>query len=131
MADPDASSAKPDGAGRHAVLLPYPFPGPFDYRAPAGLEAGPGDYVAAPLGTREVLGVVWGAGTGDVAESKLKPISERFDVPPMPEAHRRFIDWVAAYTLSPPGTVLRMSLTAPRALEPPRASVAFRLGKVP
>jgi primosomal protein N' (replication factor Y) len=131
MAKSDASLAKPDPAGRHAVLLPYPFPGPFDYLVPAGLDLAPGDYVAAPLGTREVLGVVWGPGTGDVADSKLKPVSERFDAPPMPESHRKFLDWVAAYTLSPLGTVLRMSLTAPRALEPPRSSIAFRAGRLP
>src|SRR5579883_1285956 len=131
MAKSDASLAKPDSAGRHAVLLPYPFPGPFDYLVPAGRDLVPGDYVAAPLGTREVLGVVWGAGIGDVADTKLKPISERFDAPPMPESHRKFLDWVAAYTLSPLGTVLRMSLTAPRALEPPRPSIAFRAGPLP
>ena len=26
---------------------------------------------------------------------------------------RRFIDWVASYTLSPPGAVLRMAMSAP------------------
>ena len=26
---------------------------------------------------------------------------------------RRFVDWVAAYTLSPPGAVLRMAMSAP------------------
>src|ERR1700757_854009 len=123
MADAVASSQKPEPR-RVAVLLPYPL-GPYDYSVPPEMELSVGDYVVVPLGPREILGVVWGEGQGDVAAAKMKPVGGRFDAPPMPEAHRRFIDWVAAYTLSPPGTVMRMSLTAPKALEPPRATIAF------
>ena len=43
----------------------------------------------------------------------------------MAEGLRRLIDWVAAYTLSPPGAVLRMTLNVPSALEPPRATTAY------
>ncbi len=114
------------GAGRRvAVMLPYPL-GPYDYLAPPEMALQAGDYVVVPLGPREVLGVVWGEGLGDVAPKKLKPVAGRFDAPPMPDGHRRFVEWVAAYTLSAPGTVLRMSLTVPKALEPPRQVVAFR-----
>ncbi len=134
MADAVASLVTPEsekaGPRRVAVLLPYPL-GPYDYLAPADLDLVIGDYVRIPLGPREVLGVVWGEGQGDVAAKKMKPVAGRFDVPPMPEIHRRFIDWVAAYTLSPPGTVMRMSLTAPKALEPPRSGVAFRRAETP
>jgi primosomal protein N' (replication factor Y) len=129
MAGDEASLLKAGGR-RVAVLLPYPL-GPYDYIAPDGLNLVVGDYVRVPLGPREILGVVWGEGQGDVAAKKMKPVAGRFDAPPMPEEHRRFIDWVAAYTLSPPGTVMRMSLTAPKALEPPRAAVAFRRGTMP
>ena len=31
---------------------------------------------------------------------------------------RRFVDWIAAYTLSPPGMVARMLLRAPAAFDP-------------
>ena len=31
-----------------------------------------GDFVAVPLGPRRVLGVVWGAGTGDFPPEKLR-----------------------------------------------------------
>jgi primosomal protein N' (replication factor Y) len=130
MAQADASFQKSDssaeGIRRVAVLLPLPLVGPYDYAAPAGMPIAMGDYVEVPLGPRTLLGVVWGEGDGAVASGKLKPITRRFDAPPMPDIHRRFIDWVAAYTLSPLGAVLRMSLTAPKALEPPRPGVAFR-----
>ena len=119
-----------DGRRRVAVLLPYPL-GPYDYAVPDDVAVAPGAYVRVPLGPREVLGIVWGEGHGDIAPKRLKPIAQVFDAPPMPEIHRRFIDWVAAYTLSHPGAVMRMSLTAPKALEPLRPATAFRLSEQP
>jgi primosomal protein N' (replication factor Y) len=119
----DDGGAQPRAAV--SVLLPYPL-GPYDYIAPPEMTLVAGDYVQVPLGPREVLGVVWGPALGDVAAAKMRPVAGRFDAPPMPQEHRAFIDWVAAYTLSPPGSVMRMSLTAPKALEPPRAAVAYR-----
>ncbi len=112
-------------ARRIAVLLPLPLPGPYDYALPGELDAAAGDFVIVPLGTREVLGVVWGEATGEVEARRLKPVAERLDAPPLPEVERRFIDWVAQYTLSPPGAVLRMAMSAPQALEPPRRQPAF------
>ena len=40
---------------------------------------------------------------------------------------RRFVDWVAAYTLSPPGAVLRMAMSVPAALEPPAPQAGWTL----
>ena len=37
---------------RVPVLLPYPFPGPFDYRVPRGMNPQAGDIVQVPLNTR-------------------------------------------------------------------------------
>ena len=74
-----------------------------------------------PLHRREELGVVWDedatvpsefrpAPSAPVAESRLKPVSALLEVPPMPAASRRFVDWVAGYTLAPPGLVMAMAL---------------------
>ena len=41
---------------------------------------------------------------------KLKSIVGMLDTPPMRASLRRFIDWIAAYTLSPPGEVMAMAL---------------------
>jgi primosomal protein N' (replication factor Y) (superfamily II helicase) len=96
---------------RVPVLLPYPFPGPFDYRVPPGLEPKPGDVVLVPLNRREEVGVVWDASADDaVPAHKLKSVVALLDTPPMGGALRRFVDWIAAYTLSPPGDVLAMAL---------------------
>jgi primosomal protein N' (replication factor Y) len=96
---------------RVPVLLPYPFPGPFDYRAPADLDLKPGDIVLVPLNRREEVGVVWDAPAGDaVPAHKLKSVAGIINTPPMGLALRRFVDWISAYTLTPPGDVLAMAL---------------------
>jgi len=115
-------------ANTYAVLLPLPLAGCYDY---AGEDVAAGDFVVVPLGSREQVGVVWGPGTGEVALARLKYVIGRLDVPPLPEICRRFIDRVAAYTLAPPGAVLRMAMSVSAALEPPREISAWRLASNP
>ena len=126
MLESGASSRYPSGE-RVSVLLPLPLAGAYDYRVAEGMELAPGDFVEVPLGRRRTLGVVWGPGAGSVAASKLKNVSKRLDAPPLPEVLRRFVDWVAAYTLSPPGAVLKMAMSVPAALRPSRLPTAFVL----
>ena len=110
-----------------AVLLPLPLAGPYDYRVPPGLDLRPGDVVLVPLGRRQERGVVWGLGAGTLDAAKVRAVLARLpDAPSVPEASRRFVDWVAAYTLSAPGAVLRMVLSVPDALEATKPGVAFR-----
>jgi primosomal protein N' (replication factor Y) len=92
-------------------MLPYPFPGPFDYRVPPDLDPQPGDVVLVPLNRREEVGVVWDASADEgVPDRKLKPVAGIIDTPPMRPALRQFVDWVASYTLSAPGEVMAMAL---------------------
>ncbi len=112
---------------RVAVLLPLPLAGAYDYRVPDDQVVSVGDVVSVPLGARTARGIVWGAGTGDVDESKLRDLGPTCPVPPFPTALLRFIDWVASYTLAPPGAVLRMALSVPDALAPPKETVVYRL----
>ncbi len=102
------------------VLLPLPLAGTYDYRVPPELAVAPGDFVAVPFGNRERVGVVWGAESGTVAEEKLKDLRDVFEAPAMPAEMRAFIDWVASYTVSSPGAVLRMAMSVPEALAPPK-----------
>ena len=90
-------------------------------------QCSPGSIVQVPLGPRQVAGVVWDAKTDEVEAKKLRPISHVFDCPPIAEDMRRFLDWVAAYTLSPPGLVARMALRAPAAFEPEPPGEGFRI----
>ena len=102
---------------RLRVLLPLPLADAYDYRT-EGVPPPPGSFVAVPLGGRQVIGVVWDeAPDSDLPEHRLRPIAAVLDAPPMPEKLRRFVDWVAAYTLSPRGAVLRMAMSVPAALE--------------
>jgi len=108
-------------ASRASVLLPLPLDVAYDYRVPEGMDVAPGHFVEVPLGGRAVIGVVWeGAGDPAVAEARLRPIARRLDAPAMTAPLRRLVEWVAAYTLAPRGSVLRMAMSVPEALEPPR-----------
>ena len=111
---------------RIAVLLPLPLAGAYDYHVGADSLA-PGDFVQVPLGGRDVVGVVWGDGDGRLPEARLRPVSRRLAARAMPEATRAFVDWVAGYTLSAPGAVLKMAMSVPAALEPAPGHLAVRL----
>ncbi|TAJ83000.1 primosomal protein N' [Reyranella sp.] len=108
------------------VLLPLPLADAYDYRVPAEMHLVPGHFVVVPLGKREMVGVVWGAGTGEVPQAKLRDVIGVLPALPMADAMRRFVDWVSAYTLMPPGAVLRMAMSAPSALEAPKTELVYR-----
>src|SRR5262249_60185616 len=59
---------------------------------------------------------------------KLREIIEVVDdVPKLPRLSLDFADWVAIYTLSSPGMVLRMMMSAGRAFSPPAPHYGVRL----
>ena len=110
-----------------SVLIPLALFSAYDYVAPRELALQAGDFVRVPLGKRLVIGVVWGDGSAEIDVAKLKPIVARLDLPPLPEVSRRFIDWVAGYSMAPLGAVLRMAMSVPDALEPERVIKAWAL----
>ena len=101
-----------------AVLLPIPTDGAYSYGVPQGMDLKPGDYVQVPLGNREVAAVVWDEQDNQVDPKKLRDVIAKFDCPPMKQTMRKFIEWIAGYTVSHPGMVLKMVLRVPTALEP-------------
>jgi primosomal protein N' (replication factor Y) len=118
-ADLFGSGAPAAPTGVVPVLVPTPAPRPYSYAVPEGMSVEPGSIVQVPLGPRQVIGVVWdGEEDASVDPKKLRPISKVFDCPPLKEPHRRFLDWVASYTLTPPGLVARMALRAPAGFDP-------------
>jgi primosomal protein N' (replication factor Y) len=117
----------PPATVRVPVLLPYPFAGPFDYRVPRGMAVAPGDLVLVPLNRREEVGVVWdGVPDATVGDNRLRPISGRIDANPMRADLRGLVDWIASYTLTPPGDVLAMALRV-NALHPEPQHTGWRL----
>ncbi|MDE0539146.1 MAG: primosomal protein N' [Rhodospirillales bacterium] len=109
------------------VLLPLPFDEPFTYRVPDDVDAELGDIVDVPFGPRRVAGVVWNEGDGDVPPEKLKDVVGVFEVPGLRPELRRFVEWVAAYTMSNAGSVLKMVLSVPDGLLPPKPVTAYAL----
>lgn len=110
------------------VLVPYPVVKAYDYAAPRDVAVEVGAYVTVPFSGREVIGVVWSdAPSADVKPKKLKSIIDRHDMPPMPEVQRDFITRVSTYTMSALGAVLKMSLSAPAAFNPPKPIPAYRI----
>ncbi|MEN0119503.1 MAG: primosomal protein N' [Agrobacterium cavarae] len=128
---PASGSVKPGNSGPTIavpVLVPMPAPGPYSYGVPDDMVVEPGSIVQVPLGPRQVIGVVWDKNDGPpVDPKKLRPITKTFDCPPLREEMRRFIDWVASYTLSPPGLVAKMALRAPAAFDPEPMVEGLRL----
>ncbi|MEE2996569.1 MAG: primosomal protein N' [Pseudomonadota bacterium] len=126
--DPGLSiCSQPDLCDAVSVLLPLPLIAPYDYLVPEDMDVEIGSYVEVPLGARRAKGVVWGPARGDVDPQKLREISMLIDLPPMPENLRLFVDWVAAYTLARLGSVLRMTMSVPGALEPPKVATFYGL----
>ena len=115
------------------VLVPVALDHGYSYRAPDDLGLTAGDLVRVPLGTRECTGVVWAdqAKPDQRLDNRLKDISDRLDFPPLQSDMRRFIDWVADYTLAPRGMVLRMALRMGEHLGLERLPVGVRLAGPP
>src|SRR5216117_662787 len=111
------------------VLVPVALDQTYSYRVPRGMELKAGDVVAVPLGPREVLAVVWADNTNPDPRlhNRLKDVGEKLDVPPLKEELRGLVDWVANYTLSARGMVLRMALRMGENLGPERMRLGVRL----
>ena len=110
------------------VLVPLPLDTPFDYAIDDGPAPQPGDYVEVPFGPRQVVGVVWDAAADRrIPAARLKSIGRRLDAPPMPAPLRALVTHLAAVTLHPLGSALKLALSVPAALEPPSP----KLGLVP
>jgi len=115
------------------VLVPVALDQAYSYRVPRGLDLAPGDLVEVPLGARDTLGVVWAENPdpNPRLHNRLKDIDGKLDVPPLREELRQFVDWVAGYTLSARGMVLRMALRMGDHLGPGRERIGVRLAGPP
>ena len=118
------------------VLLPLPLERPYTYAVPHNLSdqyiLKCGDFVSVPIGSRVMFGVVWEGKTSDIAQDKIRNIISKVDLPPMPESTRRFAEWVSKYNMAALGSVLKMLMSVPDALEPPKLIKAYSLNsKIP
>src|ERR1700719_1169149 len=126
---PRASSSPASSTGIVDVLVPVALDHTYSYRVPRGVELKTGDVVCVPLGPREVVGVVWAenARPDPRLHNRLKDVGEKLDVPSLKPELRALVDWVANYTLSARGMVLRMTLRMGEHLGPERMRMGVRL----
>lgn len=93
------------------VMLPLPFNEAFDYKTETELPLG--TLVRVPWGREEQIGVVWHHGkTSQLPDSKIKPIIEKLDFPPLSKALIQFVKFVAEYNMAFIGMVLKMVISS-------------------
>ena len=106
---------------RARVLVMNSALGPLDYRVPHGMHVEPGSVVVAPLGPRQLLGIVWEPdrmpSDAEVGDNRLRNLLAVLPVPPLATPLRRLIEWTADYYLAAPAAVARMALASTSALE--------------
>ncbi len=104
--------------------------GPLDYKVPEGMEVVPGSVVVAPLGPRQVTGIVWEEErlpADSVPDSKLRPLLGVLPVPPLKAELRRLIEWTADYYCAPMAHVARMVISSGGALKGAATMTEYRL----
>ncbi len=130
------SSRHMDAMSRARVLVMNSALGPLDYRVPHGMTVEPGSLVVAPLGPRQLLGVVWEPermpSDAEVGDNRLRNLLDVLPVPPLTDAMRRLIEWTSDYYLAAPASVARMALPSSSALEGARTATEYRTaGQMP
>ncbi|MEO9131032.1 MAG: primosomal protein N' [Sphingomonas sp.] len=121
---------------RARVLVMNSALGPLDYRVPQGMQVEPGSIVVAPLGPRQLLGVVWESehmpSDAEVGDNRLRNLVSVVPVAPLAAPLRRLIEWTANYYLAPPASVARMAMPSSSALEGARTVTEYRAtGRIP
>ncbi|HWL30780.1 MAG TPA: primosomal protein N' [Xanthobacteraceae bacterium] len=123
-------ASKPVGRRFVDVQVPVALDQTYSYAVPPNVALEAGSVVSVPLGARQVFGVVWADNAQPEARlhNRIKEIEGVVsEVPPLREELRSFIDWVARYTLSPRGMVLRMAMRRGENLGPERIRLGVRL----
>jgi primosomal protein N' (replication factor Y) (superfamily II helicase) len=104
--------------------------GVLDYRVPDGMAVEPGSVVVAPLGPRQIIGIVWDAErlkAKEVPDTKLRSLISALPVPPLRPELRRLIEWTSDYYCAPMSAVARMTLSSTAALRGGGTTTEYRL----
>ena len=117
------------------VYLPLSIPIDLVYFAPTDVKHG--SFVEVPLGaSKKVIGVVWGDydsnsnSNSNIDKLKVKNIIRVLPATPLASNLRQFIDWVAKYTMSHTGSVLKMAMSCLPALEEAKKIKVYKLGEI-
>lgn len=104
------------------VLIPNAVNHGYDYRltAPASI----GTFVRCNVMMRPYIGVVWGPSDGTVPVEKIKKVSAVLDGG-LDITDLQWISQMSAWTLMPPGAVLRLILNVPDAFDTPKCDALY------
>lgn len=80
------------------------------------LDLQQGDFVLAPLGRGQEIGIVWSISTQKPNFENLKKITQRFPLPPFSLPMQKLIDWGADYYFFPKGLVLKLAMPTKEAI---------------
>ncbi len=113
------------------VLLPLALQTPYHYAVPAGMTLAAGDFVRVPVMGRDYAGIVWPEGPEGhdsppaKLRPKLRPVREKYDLPPLPPEHCQFLARAARWTMAPAGAFARLTLTGGSLMSPlPRSTAS-------
>ena len=93
-----------------SVLFPKIFDHPFTYECENSETLKTGDFVKAPFGSNEIIGVVWPHEQKTEKKFKLKKISKKINIKKLNSSMIKFISWFSKYNLVPLGMSLKMCL---------------------
>ena len=96
----------------------------YSYKADEALE--PGRFVKIGFGRQEVVGVVWDTPPDtNIPIKKIKSIEIAYDAPPLSKEMRDFVARVAAWTMTPMGSILKMVVPSYKLLDEPKRPLKF------
>lgn len=108
------------------VLLPLPFNDVFDYKTEENVPLG--SFVRVPFGRERQIGVVWKIGrSSKLEENKIKAVSEVLNFPPLSEALRKFVTFVASYNMAFLGLTLKMVMGVKAVFDDNQTMTLYRL----
>lgn len=106
------------------VQLPKALPFTPLYQSSQAFEIG--QIVSVPFGNSESFGVVWQEAANDTPLPKtIRQVNQAIDLPSITPKLMTFIEWVANYTLTPTGNILKMTFSAAGALDPEKPLVYY------
>jgi len=104
------------------ILIPNAVNAGYDYRLAAAADLG--SYVSVAVMGRPYIGVVYGISDGTVPPEKIKTTGAVYPIK-MPVSDLQWIQRMSAWTLMPPGAVLRLIINVPDAFAPPRLEAMY------
>ena len=95
---------------RIPVLFPKIFNHPFTYENINNETLNTGDFVRAPFGSGDIIGVIWPYEQKTKKKFKIKKITKKLNVENLSPSMIKFISWFSKYNLVPLGMSLKMCL---------------------